>query len=90
MTRARLHRRDRRLAYEQRRFAARNERGRDHDVVLADLLDHPGALALLLLGRQLFGIAAGAFGAFAEIEFQKRRAERLHLFFYRPRARRSR
>ena len=42
------------------------------DVVRADVLDHPGPLALLLLGRQLLRVAARAFGIAAEVELEER------------------
>ena len=65
---------------KDRRFAARNERRRYDDVVGADLLGHPLALALLFFRGEFLGVAAGGLRVDPEIELEKMRAERHHLF----------
>ena len=74
---------DRLLGDQDRRPAAGHERGRDHDVDLADRLGHQLLLARLLLGRQLLRVAARALEVAAEVELEEVRAERLDLLLDR-------
>ena len=78
---ARPHRRDLRVADQARRRPARDQRGRDDDVLLGDMAGHQLGLRLLIFRRHLGRVAARAlaFDAGDILDEDRLGAERLDL-----------
>ena len=88
--RAGLHLRDGLGGDQLRRRAAGDERGRDDHVGLADLDRSAPRAGLLLLRRELAGVAALGLGVADALDLEELRAQRLDLLLDGARGRRTR